>query len=709
MTMSTSRSVFAVAGLLGAALALHVGCGSTVGHGFTSSGASISASGNGGSPGNSSGNAPLGGASGTPVGNGMLGFVGSVSGGDAGATKTDAGSGPAGPTMPSSANGTFTAPDCAGCTFPQKTAAPCAAGAPAISIVYPPDGVLVPPNMNTMSVQWTPFGSYKTFEVDFSNAITDTRIITQCATQTADNGQPPMPSGGCELVLSAMQWSFLASANRGLTPVTITVRGTTDGVCASSSAASTHIEFAEQDLLGAIYYWKSTVTAVGTGGQIWVKSFGDANPEQQVTGTGGALAASCNGCHALSRDGLRMVVYSDDNDSDDEYSDVTGSLIDMTTKMAIGTAYAGRGTGQPPGFSTFYPDHTLYLTSNGLPNPPPNTFAFWDGNAGTAGMTAALGLATDRPTMPDFSPDGKSVVYVLPTKAASWDVPTVSSGATSGRRTGGGGGGRSPRGDDDHIFGGSLYTAAYAGNQMLGTPQAFVTSAGENNYYPSYSPDGQFIVFDRAAHDASVATIDGCLTTPNPLCPNDSFSNPAARLMLTGAAAAAPVDLTAANGSAAGAPVPLSNSWPRWSPFVQTYKGNKLLWVAFSSTRDYGLRVRNHQTGMYQCYPADSYALPGAPHGQAFAASCQQPQLWMAAINLSAAAGQDPSRVAFWLPFQDITTHNHTPQWTQQVATMPPPPPTMCVPTGGSCINNPGACCSSSCNAYGACGPILPR
>jgi len=30
---------------------------------------------------------------------------------------------------------------------------------------------------------------------------------------------------------------------------------------------------------------------------------------------------------------LTHVVYSDDDDSDDEYSDVTGSLIDMNTKI----------------------------------------------------------------------------------------------------------------------------------------------------------------------------------------------------------------------------------------------------------------------------------------------------------------------------------------------------------------------------------------
>ena len=68
--------------------------------------------------------------------------------------------------------------------------------------------------------------------------------------------------------------------------------------------------------------------------------------------------------------------------------------------------------------------------------------------------------------------------------------------------------------------------------------------------------------------------------------------------------------------SYAGSPLKFSNSWPKWSPFLQNYKGDKLLWIAFSSTRDYGLRVRNHQPGMYQCYPADSYEDPGAPHHQ---------------------------------------------------------------------------------------------
>jgi hypothetical protein len=55
---------------------------------------------------------------------------------------------------------------------------------------------------------------------------------------------------------------------------------------------------------------------------------------------------------------------------------------------------------------------------------------------------------------------------------------------------------------------------------------------------------------------------------------------------------------------------------------------------------------------------------------------------------------------AFFLPFQDISTHNHTPQWTQEVANMPVPDGGVCIPVSGGCQNDRGgACCASS-----ACG-----
>jgi hypothetical protein len=576
--------------------------------------------------------------------------------------------------------------------------------------VYPNDGVLVPPDMNTISVQWTPYGApFKEFEVDFNNSVTNVRITAVCGQQTVDTEQPPQPSGGCELVLDQNMWQALANANRGGDAVVVTVRGTTDGTCASTSSNTVNVNFAQEDLLGAIYYWKSTVTSIGTGGEIWVKSFGDQTPEQDITTP--LNLGTCNGCHALSRDGLRMVINSDDSDSDDEYSDVRSSLIDMMAKQIVGNTGGGRVPGaMGPGFASFYPDHSEFLLSNGLGSamPPTNMMFLYDGNT-DAPLPSLMnvGAATDMATMPDWSPDGKTVLFVIPQKSATW----------AGRA------GRMPHNDDDHIFGGSLYTMPYNGNMQFGAPTPLLMSGGENNYYPGYSPDGQLIVFDRVPLSG---TIDACVMSPQPACANDSFSNPAARLtLMKSMPGATPVDLERANGSPAASPQPLSNSWPKWSPFLNNYKGDKLLWIAFSSTRDYGIRVRNHQAGMYQCYPPDSLETPGAQHGSQFDPKCQQPQLWMAAIDVTQAitphgghrdrdrgtvtpnAVVDPSMAAFWLPFQDITTHNHTPQWTQAVA----PPPmvdagTMCVPQGGDCHAGGTCCAPNVCTAAGTCQPL---
>ncbi len=602
-----------------------------------------------------------------------------------------AGTSSGGATVPSPtpAMGSVMAADCPACTFPASSAPSCAQGTAPIQVVYPPDTVLVPPNMNEISVQWTPYGStFSKFEVDFKSANTDWRIVSRCAVQTNDSAQPPTPSGGCELIVDPASWAALAAANRGGDPVSVTVRGTTDGTCASSSN-TVHMSFAEEDLLGTLYYWKSTATSNGTGGDIWAKTFGDSSPEALVTQ---ALNATCNGCHTLARDGSKMVVYSDDDDSDDSYSDVTGKLLDMTTTPAsIIAGGTGKDTGQPPGFSALGPLATTYVTSNGTPDTQmaaANAFTLWNAQTGAfVGPVMAAG-AGQRPTMPDWSSDGKSLIYVVPSANANWNGET----------------------DDAHIFGGSLYTMPYQGNGAFGAPAVFLQSKGENNYYPSYSPENSLVLFDRAALDMSAGAIDGCTgTAPPATCPNDSYSNPNARLMLTSSAAGQPVvDLETANGSPASSAVPASNSWPRWTPFVQSNRGSKLLWITFSSTRDYGVRVRNHKAGMFQCYPPDTPEWPNGDHGQLFDPRCQQPQLWMAPLNLTEAFnGQaDPSGVAFWLPFQDITTHNHTPQWTQQAGSKTPPAPATCIAQGAQCMASASCCSPLTCQG-GTCGQVL--
>ena len=79
----------------------------------------------------------------------------------------------------------------------------------------------------------------------------------------------------------------------------------------------------------------------------------------------------------------------------------------------------------------------------------------------------------------------------------------------------------------------------------------------------------------------------------------------------------------------------------------------------------------------------------------------------MAAIDLTVADQNvdigtgDPSFPAFWLPFQDVTAHNHIAQWVTQVVG-PGNPDGGCIPLGGTCSEGNSNCCGGVCVA-GVC------
>src|SRR5262249_32933551 len=148
-----------------------------------------------------------------------------------------------------------------------------------------------------------------------------------------------------------------------------------------------------------------------------------------------------------------------------------------------------------------------------------------------------------------------------------------------------------------------------------------------------------FVVFNDAPQPGNTATTN-----------NDAFYNRSARVKVMhfpAAAGAQPLDLPALNVADG-----LSNSWPRWSPFVQTYKNHKLLWVTFSSNRDYGLHLVNQ--GFDNCYPPEgpTYDLPAPLSKQGVTyGNCAQPQIWMAAVLVDedgALDTKDRSFPAFW-------------------------------------------------------------
>jgi hypothetical protein len=164
----------------------------------------------------------------------------------------------------------------------------------------------------------------------------------------------------------------------------------------------------------------------------------------------------------------------------------------------------------------------------------------------------------------------------------------------------------------------------------------------ENHYYPTFSPDGSFLVYDQSNCSGSLSI--AC----------NAYQDPTAQLkaLALDLPGAQPLALARANapGVMDVGRTDLTNSFPKWSPFIfqrTSELGSKVEWITFSSTRNYGLRA--------------------APTG----GGDENPQgtlIWMAAVDPTRVAqGTDPSYPAFALPFQDTATSNHIAQWTTRI------------------------------------------
>jgi hypothetical protein len=160
-----------------------------------------------------------------------------------------------------------------------------------------------------------------------------------------------------------------------------------------------------------------------------------------------------------------MAFGDDDGDRDDEYSDQQERLFDTTNRTIIQTGAL------PRGFKAFTQDGARMLASSGSSNPTPPSFSLWDARTGGASI-GTVSTGPLRATQPERSADDSLVAFVVPSTYL------------------GGNGLSSPTGDDDHFAGGSLFAMSYvAATGGYGPPVALVSSAGENNYAPAFSPD----------------------------------------------------------------------------------------------------------------------------------------------------------------------------------------------------------------------------
>jgi hypothetical protein len=463
-------------------------------------------------------------------------------------------------------------------------------------LVYPADGVLVPPNLGKLEIHFYPGTGNEIFEIGFHSATTDVAVYTRCL--------HPL-NGGCIYQPDPTVWRWIAESNRGSLPMQVTVRGADDAGSGLGTSAPISVSFSEDDIQGGIYYWTTSAT---TGGETAIMrfDFGSDQTDPELFISTEMTGGNCVGCHALSRDGTKLVTAS--NGSYDGFV----LLLDVGSR----TPMVPYNSTPNSAFSSWNPDGTQFVgvfadeTQAGWLSYDLNLF---DGNTGASLGTIPVGGTEASPTdHPDWSPDGTRIAFSKVGVSGSTATGTLAFAKQC-----------------------SLAYVESDGAGGWSAPVDLTTSAvGQSTYYPTFSPAGDLLAFNRSVC-ADGLNGDTC----------DSYDDPGATLYaMQPTAGATPVELAHANApGVTDTATVVENSFPKWAPFTfqrTDEQGTRLHWITFSSDRHYGLRT------------------PEAGHTL----------IWMAAINPDAAlAGEDPSYAAFALPFQDLTTDNHTAQWTERV------------------------------------------
>ncbi|HVU51914.1 MAG TPA: hypothetical protein VHL80_14555 [Polyangia bacterium] len=402
-------------------------------------------------------------------------------------------------------------------------------------LVYPNDGVLLPPNLNGVEVHYRPGSTSNTlFEISFANANTDVRVYTRCVTL----------EDGCVYKPDPSVWAQVAETNRGTGSVSVSVRGTDDAGAGVGQSATIKISFSKDDVRGGLYYWTTTLKSILR----WDFGSTTQTAAETVVSPADGDGSTCVGCHALSHDGTKMVATLGGQ------NDGRILLWDVGNKMAMAKPF----TQQHSQFESWNAAGTMFVgmyTDNHTNHSGPSNLLLFDGT--TALMMGEIDVGGLRADHPDWSRDEQHIVFTSVDTAGSYtDQRPQKSGLAYIERAGAG----------------------------WSPPMTFVPYVeGKNRYYPAVAPTNDFVVFNESTCPAS-GSGDDC----------DADTDPTATLfsMPLPPGSAKPTLLASANapGVNDGTNTALTNTYAKWSPFIfQLDEMHKVLWATFSSKRRYGL------------------------------------------------------------------------------------------------------------------------
>lgn len=402
-------------------------------------------------------------------------------------------------------------------------------------LVYPNEDVMLPANLGRVEVHFKGGPSNTLFELAWSAPTLDVKSYVRCTL--------PM-SGGCIVEIDPKSYAFIAETARGGAPIELRVRGTSDdGMGGFGESAVRKVSFSEADVQGGLYYWTTSKDSA-----IMRFDFGKvgAMPEVFMSPSTSGFP-TCVGCHALSRDGKKMVAsLGGQND---------GRLVYMND-LATGTIVKSGDGANRIQFASFNADGSRFVAMYGDTDDLAirNKLFMHDGTTGDRIDAESIALPWE-PDHPDFSPDGGMIA-----------LSRVGNHRTSQRpiRCG-------------------IELLTKMGSTWSAPATLIPQVAGRSRYNPSFAPDGSFLLFSESICPGGNENSDDC---------DGDADNPAKTWAVLPKAGATPTFLArvASPGTLDAAKTDLADTFPRMSPFKNKQGTGELYWATISSRRKAGLR-----------------------------------------------------------------------------------------------------------------------
>ncbi|HTV17757.1 MAG TPA: hypothetical protein VMG12_03775 [Polyangiaceae bacterium] len=497
-------------------------------------------------------------------------------------------------------------------------------------ITYPYDGTVWPRGLLAPTVQWDGAGG----DAIYLRIQSQAYLYEGCF---AGGGAPARFGVPQDAWVGAGEWSLGAGD-----PATVTLAVSSAGRITATTQRWT---FALATIKGAIYYNtygspKALQQVPPAAGAVLKIVPGQAEPQLFLSIPGLPPVGPCVSCHSLSADGSTMTSNS--------HAYPFGPYVSQSYDVSTGSASMLKDNLPESGFAGVFPDGS-FLVTNGPPSPSTDNPSF---PYGANNVPALIGPAESRlvdtrtggvlgagpalhAQMPTFSPDGRLVVY------NSFD-------------DGGGHG----------IYVSDFDPATKAFSNQREVYVDPVRYAG----WPFVTPDGKAVIYVLGTRSDFVSQLPPASVPP----PLGNTGRSQLRITYLNALGQS-LPLDAANGNRDGV-VYLPGGAARDSdleffPTVSPVAAGGYFWLFFTSRRTYGnISTVNLEDPVSK-------------------------KIWVAAVDINAPPGTDPSHPAFFLPGQELGSGN-----VRAFAALEP-----CKADASSCSSGTD-CCSGFCTD-GACGP----